>query len=953
MTTSTSRKRVGFGLLLHLMLCLSLRAADYYVATNGSDTANSGISVTEPFRTIQRAADGAAAGDTIHIRGGTYREKITITNYGLPGEPITFCAYQHEEPVIKGSDIVGGWQCRTNAIWCLTNWPSVTQQVFDDGECLQLIGPLVNFNDFYEYPVGSNREDMVSGSFFHDPDTSELFVWLGDGSDPNDSVIEVSTRRFLFNGNNANADSYLRLVGLHFMHSNTTNFNVGRTAVLSGGHSIVERCTVEWAHFTGLSLGENARAVDCVLRHNGNKGGSASPGCVFDHCVIVSNNYRRFSHSGTAGGIKSFGHPATVANCEFGWNDGPGMWFDTCNTGDPLIIHDNYFHHNSNAVMIEISSDARIWNNLFRDNMGRDILLSSSQSNHIWNNTFVANRDAYALHMLYSGARSNQLGRPYPLSYNRFFNNIVYDSHGRDIAMHIPDGVNVVDNRSDFNCFYRAHAPPAFAWVHPDRSSALVLGLSNWVASTGWESNSLDVHPGFVNPAGADYHLDMDSPCIDQGVRMPWMFDERDTDGDPWPTGPSPDIGFDEHTSGAPMASGVPRGRAGVFVWSNENAMAVQSVEWASTPGETDWETDWRSLSDLPPRAGARSAKVPVYYRVHSDPVMTNLPGNASALLTDQSGIQTPFDSVDDAYAAASAGDTIFVGPGVHGIDLTIAKSNLTFAGCFKPRYDVNTKRIISGCILDGRTRIDKTRGLRFISLGFQDSAGGNPFACGGTSTDVRDLFMYGCVFAGTGSNAHNVAIVGSNVVLHSCSSFNGGHNFAFKTCRLTLHKIYSYNGIHSGIILKGSSAVGDVFHAELSDIVIEGPVDAATAKGLHIETYDSGARVGHVRVNRLRSRHVNMAVYIWPRAGSEVEDIIVSDAESYDSWQSHGDYVVQGGATRVTFIDCRSHRPAGTSFVNYGSHHVRLLHCMSSLESGSRTWGAFTIGHVNNEFSE
>src|SRR5687767_2278421 len=45
-----------------------------YVAENGSDTGNNGLSLAAPFRTIQRCAQVAAAGDTCFIRAGTYRE---------------------------------------------------------------------------------------------------------------------------------------------------------------------------------------------------------------------------------------------------------------------------------------------------------------------------------------------------------------------------------------------------------------------------------------------------------------------------------------------------------------------------------------------------------------------------------------------------------------------------------------------------------------------------------------------------------------------------------------------------------------------------------------------------------------------------------------------------------------------------------------------------------------
>jgi len=585
---------------LLFVVSLPLWAADYYVATNGSDTANAGTSVAAPFRTIQRAADAVAPGDTVHIRGGTYREMITATNYGLPGKPVTFCAYKDEEPVIKGSDVVGGWNHLTNAIWCKTNWV-VTQQVFDDGESLQMIGPLVNFRELYDRPVGTNRDDMVPGSFFFDPNTTALCVWLADASNPNDSVIEVSTRRYIFNGNNANSNSWFCLKGLHFMHSNTTNFLRGRSAVIAGGHGIVDDCLIEWTHFTGLSLGPDSLALNCVLRHNGNKGGAMARGSTFRSCLFASNNYRHFSHDGSAGGIKNFAHPGTVEHCEFGWNDGPGVWFDMCNTGEPLVIRNNYFHHNSNAVLIEISSGARIWNNLFEDNLGRDILLASSQSNTIWNNTFAGGVERYAVQMFYSGARSNHLGRPFPCRYNRFYNNIIYDSPFRDIAMNMPDGTNVLDNLCDYNCYYRLQAPPAFARVNPDGSSELITGLSNWTASTGLESNSLAIDPGFADSANGDYHLGFASPCVDRGGRLDWMIEREDVDGDPRPWRGQADIGFDERV----VKMQLPTKDASGMLLSCNGVQTGKAYTLAVTPSLTD-----PAWSNVAPAVTARTSVI-------------------------------------------------------------------------------------------------------------------------------------------------------------------------------------------------------------------------------------------------------------------------------------------------------------------------------------------------------
>jgi hypothetical protein len=77
----------------------------FYVATAGNDS-DSGT-IDHPWRTIQKAANSLAAGDTVLIRGGVYvlrkeDEEIRPTS-GLPDRYTTFKAYPGESVTIQGS----------------------------------------------------------------------------------------------------------------------------------------------------------------------------------------------------------------------------------------------------------------------------------------------------------------------------------------------------------------------------------------------------------------------------------------------------------------------------------------------------------------------------------------------------------------------------------------------------------------------------------------------------------------------------------------------------------------------------------------------------------------------------------------------------------------------------------------------------------------------------------
>jgi Pel9A-like, right handed beta helix region len=72
----------------------------YYVAPAGSD-ANAGT-LAAPFATVQKAVGAVVAGDTIVLRGGTYRPAATITiaKSGTASARLTLTAYPNERPVI-------------------------------------------------------------------------------------------------------------------------------------------------------------------------------------------------------------------------------------------------------------------------------------------------------------------------------------------------------------------------------------------------------------------------------------------------------------------------------------------------------------------------------------------------------------------------------------------------------------------------------------------------------------------------------------------------------------------------------------------------------------------------------------------------------------------------------------------------------------------------------------
>ena len=108
-----------------------------YVATSGSDSADGSLS--NPFRTIQQAAQRAEPGDTVLVRGGTYRETVTPARSGTSSKPITYKPYNGERVTISGADRVTGWSSHGGSVYKANQgWDlgDGRNQVFVDGRMM-------------------------------------------------------------------------------------------------------------------------------------------------------------------------------------------------------------------------------------------------------------------------------------------------------------------------------------------------------------------------------------------------------------------------------------------------------------------------------------------------------------------------------------------------------------------------------------------------------------------------------------------------------------------------------------------------------------------------------------------------------------------------------------------------------------------------------------------------
>ncbi|HEY0001963.1 MAG TPA: sigma-70 family RNA polymerase sigma factor [Actinoplanes sp.] len=109
--TPTARPAGGVGVL----------RADLYVSSNGSDSDDG--SITRPYATLAKAVATVQPGQTIALRGGTYRPTagLTISTSGTAAKRIVLTGYRGERPIIDAAGIPAGQWAVTQqaAFWTI------------------------------------------------------------------------------------------------------------------------------------------------------------------------------------------------------------------------------------------------------------------------------------------------------------------------------------------------------------------------------------------------------------------------------------------------------------------------------------------------------------------------------------------------------------------------------------------------------------------------------------------------------------------------------------------------------------------------------------------------------------------------------------------------------------------------------------------------------------------
>ena len=227
----------------------------FHVATTGSDIADG--SEDRPFRTINRAASVALAGDTVVVHEGVYREWVDPRHGGRSDQRrITYEAAPGEHVVIKGSERVTGWEPVGGTVWKVTvpnslfgSFNPFAEEI--DGDWIVYPGadsPKKHLGDvylnglsFYEVPSRSEVSDppirteaidnwtgvadrirnpeQTRYVWYAEVGDDETTIWANfQGSDPNAQLVEINVRRSVFSPIEHHID-YITVRGFELMQA--------------------------------------------------------------------------------------------------------------------------------------------------------------------------------------------------------------------------------------------------------------------------------------------------------------------------------------------------------------------------------------------------------------------------------------------------------------------------------------------------------------------------------------------------------------------------------------------------------------------------------------------------------------------------------------------------------------------------------------------------------------
>jgi hypothetical protein len=426
-------------LLLLQLLVYVASAREYHVSIKGNDK-NPGT-ITQPFRTIGKAASLAVPGDMITVHAGVYREMVVPPRGGISdSKRIVYRAAAGEKVEIKGSESVKGWTKVKEDLWKVQlpysffcKYNPFTDKIWGDwyggwlhtGEVYLNEKPLSEDsiqNVFQNIPAmerhGSPKEMMdVNYTWSCKSDSGKTTIYARFGAyDPNKETVEVNVRPACFYPKENNIN-YITVKGFHLSMAATqwaapTAEQPGLIGTNWSKGWIIENNVISNSRCTGITLGKDRGTGDNMWSKDRTIDGSAHYNDLV-HRVIVNgwNKETIGSHivrnniifnCGQAGICGSFGgafseiYSNNIFNVytyrPFGGAEMAGI---KLHAAIDVQIHDNYIHNANLGVWLDwMAQGTRVSRNLFHDNDNTDLFVEVDHGPFVIDNNIFLSTNA-------------------------------------------------------------------------------------------------------------------------------------------------------------------------------------------------------------------------------------------------------------------------------------------------------------------------------------------------------------------------------------------------------------------------------------------------------------------------------------------------------------------------------------------------------------------------------
>jgi hypothetical protein len=551
---------------LTLLIALRVSATNYFVATNGNDSA-AGTSTNAPWRTVQHAANALAPGDTAFVRGGLYSEAVTVNVSGSAASGyVRFQNYPGELPILDGT--------------------SLTVPTTNNGMFLLIDRSYVAIQGFEIRNYRTSTKNIVPAGFHIRGASHDLTI-------RSNRVHHIETNY----GSSSGGDAFGIIVYGTSTTQPVTNLVIQGNEIYSLKTGSSETLTVN-GNVNGFDISYNSV-------HDNNNIGIDFIGFE-GTCPDANQDFARngICRGNTVWNISSYG------NFAYGNNYGA----------------DGIYSDGGSNVLVELNKvfACDIGVELASEHAGRASKAIECRNNLIWSNRVVGiyiggystsvgrtencritHNTLYHNDTLHQG--NGEWGLQFDTRTNTFSHNIVV-ANSQNLLIgnqFTQNSGNVVD----WNIYFAPGGAGASDW---EWKKTTYSTFATWKSGTANDAHSLFADPQFVNAGLANFHLATNSPAVNAGdtnfVAAPG---EQDIDGQPRVFGGRTDIGADELGALAPTLGIAPQpanqialqlnGEPGHdFVWEQSSTL----TNWTPFATNTAWDGSVQITQAAPGTAG-------------------------------------------------------------------------------------------------------------------------------------------------------------------------------------------------------------------------------------------------------------------------------------------------------------------------------------------------------------